>query len=348
MTRFIAFILLVSMTSLTSCDSLLSDYDTKDLFIEVKDYKPLLCVFANYMHEKGLSLELSSTLALCMHQRGPEITSAKVTLAGQDGRLLFDDTVEFTITSNDYHKYKTNFIDINRLKGQPMVNEVLMLSVEVQGFEKVTGQTTIPALVNATQLTVNKYVAEAVMYRFILQFDDPKEAENYYLVSSVYYLTSIRIPAVTKNDTVSGINRHQIPISDPVFDFMPNIKSSTKEPFDISTHKPRIFSDKGFNGNGYGLKVEVPLDYTSPTDASTHRYNSEYAVELYSISKDLFEGYKSNYMAKVIEGDIYAEPVIIYSNMSNKVGLFGAINGPSSQIATVEQGDRLAFDRNGI
>lgn len=348
MQRLLTIILLILTGSLISCDSLLSDYDTKSLPLEVKDYKPLLCVFSNYIHNKGLSLELSSTLSPGGDQRGPEITNAKVTLVVKDGEILFDDIIEFSDTINDYHQAKLSFIDISQLKFQPKPNDILILTIKVDGYEMVTGQTNLPALVEAEELTAYKYIGDAVLYRFVLQFNDPQEFDNYYLVSSVYYLTTWRIPTVSPYDVWSETRRHRVPLSDPVFDFMPNLRSSTLEPYDISAYKPRIFSDKGFNGNSYGLKIEMPLRYISPYDATIRKYESEYELELYSISKDLFEGYKSNYMTKVVEGDIYAEPVILYSNMSNKIGLFGAINGPSRKKARVEQDDWLYFDPNDI
>jgi hypothetical protein len=352
MKRLMILSLILCSLCFISCDNLLSDYDSKRIPLEEENYKPQLCVYANYVHGKGLSLELSSTMSIALMQTGPEIKSAKVLLAKPNGQILFDDIVEFTITSMDYHKSKSNFIDINKFKFRPNLKDTLLLSVKVDGYDVVKGQTTIPDLVHATKLMAQKYKADEIMYRFILQFDDPKEVENYYLVSSVYYLTTIRIiqqtPTLVRYDTIPSAIRHQVPISDPVFDFMPNVRSSTKEPFDISVYKPRIFNDKGFNGSSYGLKIEVPLEVISPHDATTHIYESEYELELYSISKDLFEGYKSNYMTTVIEGDIYAEPVILYSNMSNKIGLFGAINGPSKQKTNIEKNDVLLFNPNEI
>lgn len=352
MKRLMVLSLIVCSLCFISCDDILSDYESKSIRYDIGDYKPELCVYANYIHQKGISLDVSSTISIDFLQRGPEIKSAKVVLAKPNGQILFDDLVEFTITSLDYHKSKSNFIDINKFKFKPNLNDTLLLSVKVDGYDIVKGQTTIPALVNATKLTAQKYKADEVMYRFILQFNDPKEVGNYYLVSSVYYLTTIRTrqlsPTFIKRDTLSSATRYVVPNGDPVFDFMPNVKSSTKEPFDISLTKPRIFSDKGFNGSGYGLKIEVPLEYISPYDAETHIYESEYELELYCISKELFEGQKSSYMHQTIDGDIYAEPIILYSNMSNKVGLFGAINGPSKQKVIIERGDWLRFDKNGF
>lgn len=344
MTRIITFLLLAVI--MISCDSLLSDYNTKDIQLEVKDYKPLLCVFANYIHEKGLSIELSSTLSIDLSHVGPEITKAKVMLTKQDGQIILDNSIEFNEEGRDFHKVKSNFINSSDFKIKPEYNDTLTISIEVQGYEKVTGKTVIPALVNITESTADKYKAEATMYRFIFHFEDPKEVANYYLVSSVYHVKTTKIPNRFPSDVYFDSTRYQVPITDPLFDFMPNVRSSTKEPFDFSTYKPRIFSDKGFDGNNYGLKVEIPIRIIDPYDASTHQYNTAYELELYSISKDLFEGYKSNYMTKVMEGDIYAEPVILYSNMSNKIGLFGAINGPSKKKATLEQGDWLQFDMN--
>ena len=77
MKKSLSFFLIGISLIIISCDNLLSDYDTKMVDTEIKNTNPLLCVFANYFHGKGISLDISSTKSIDMKQIGPEIEKAK-------------------------------------------------------------------------------------------------------------------------------------------------------------------------------------------------------------------------------------------------------------------------------
>jgi len=344
MRRYI-YTALVLLFSLTSCDNLLSGYDSKWVPIDDNDFSPSLCVFANYIHEKGLGIEISSTKSIDLKTKGPEILKAKI-LMMKSNLLMLNEQIDFQ-TDHGSGETKSAFLGIEKFNDKPDVGDTLTISIEVNGYEPVSGKTIIPEKAIANTLTAAKFISEDTKYRFMLQFTDKESYQNFYLVSSIYYLTTTSLGDHPYSYKTS--DRELVPLFDPVFDFMPNVRSSSKEPFDISLFKPRIFSDKGFDGHSYELKIEVPVKKNLiAEDFTRYKYESVYEVELYSISKDLFEGYKSGYMQRVIDGDIYAEPIMRYSNMNNKIGLFGAINGPSSQNATIETNDILQFDPNGL
>lgn len=337
MTKITSYLLIVCIVALVSCDDLLSDYDSKWIQPEIKDYKSQLCVYASYINGQGLSLSLSGTTSVDGQLKGPSFTSAKVTLEKSNKSILFNDSIKFSNSLNSQNA----FIDIKEFRSVPVPADTLIITVAVKGYDMVTGQTTLPAIVNTSKLTAQKYKADEMLYKFILYFDDPKEQSNFYLVSSIYYLTTTTYLGQIPQTYTEAI-RHKVPANDPVFDFMPNVRSSTKEPTDMYLFKPRIFNDKVFNGFTYGLKIEIPLQ-TGTFYHDKKNYSSKYEIELYSISKELFEGSKSCYMNSIISGDIYAEPIILYSNMNNKIGFFGAVNGPSKQMIEIEQNDLLKF-----
>jgi hypothetical protein len=76
-----------------------------------------------------------------------------------------------------------------------------------------------------------------------------------------------------------------------------------------------IFSDKSFNGEKCILKVLA--DYELATDSTAF-------FQLSAVSPSYYHYYESFALANMVEDDPFAEPVNIYTNISNGKGLFAA------------------------
>jgi len=74
-----------------------------------------------------------------------------------------------------------------------------------------------------------------------------------------------------------------------------------------------LFSDESFNGNNFTLDVNFP--HENQTDIV------EYYAALRTLNLDLFRFMQS---VRVDDGGILTEPVQIYSNIENGIGIFGA------------------------
>ncbi len=236
------------------------------------------------------------------------------------------------------------------------------LRIIAEGYDATFGICTVPERVSIDSLSKRLITeGEKEYYLFTLYFTDPSDTENYCMTAlqnHTYYIdTNLKDSIYFENpthykdtldrfyiDTLRGARKQVFPIEDPVFAYLPNNQSSIKEPFDISIHKPRVFPDKLFSGRQYALQFKIEREDYTPSLAWNQfpRYRGTEFIKVYlrSISKELFESYKSKYQYEIIEGDIYAEPMKVYSNMSNELGVFGAFTVDS---VTIDVWDNLLF-----
>lgn len=335
--KYFLVLVVLFFTILSGCESLL-DYKLNQTDINEVDYIPQLCVYARYFDGQGIDLRISQTKSISNSTQDTlPIAVVTVKLSKSDNIVCLDTILKLT-------EYKT-FIDINKFSDTPHGGDSLYISVKANGYDEVKGMTIIPIAVPVDKLLVDKYYTVNKIYRFTLFFTDP-ESDSYYFVSSLYHLTTYKKSSqglVTPSDTINKTIRMSVNLTDPVFDFMPDIRSSIKEPFNNSERKPRIFSDKGFQNSQYGLNIEVEESDEFYANQSDQDFDSYYELELYTISKDLYETYKTFYLNELAEGDIYSEPIFIYSNMSNKVGFFGAYSLKSTFSVRIDRGDVLAY-----
>jgi hypothetical protein len=171
-------------------------------------------------------------------------------------------------------------------------------------------------------------------YRFTLHINDPANIKNYYMVNARSY-TMAKLNS--QGEWGQSIENIKFPLGDRVFDFLPDKQSFVREPFDISNFKPRIFSDETFQGKQYGLNFFLEFD---PAYDTQEIYVDRVEVFLMSISKEMFEGLKSQFLFQVIRSDLYAEKPMIYSNMSNGIGLWA---GYSTASRSVKLNKRVMF-----
>jgi hypothetical protein len=339
MKRFL--IILLSLTGvLTSCEFLISDYSIRESDIKPDSVVHKVITFATYFSGEGLDVSLSQPMDLT-RPVPVKIGEAKISLFKSKNILCLDTMVNFEI-GNHFFNIK-NFISI------PGPGDTLTLRINASGFSEVSGNTVIPPNTPIKTMNASKISASDDFYRFTITFDDQATTDNYYMVSSVYYLIKYSFPLPGYGniyDTIYSEERKSVPLTDPVFDFMPDYRTSIKEPFSSSNLKPRVFSDRAFNGSEYGLRVEIPVRNDGSATEPDKKYSSEYEIELYEISRDLFEFITTSFTNEIIEDDIYSQPIFVYCNMSNKAGFFGAVGYPSKSKQLIENGDLLKFSIN--
>jgi hypothetical protein len=87
----------------------------------------------------------------------------------------------------------------------------------------------------------------------------------------------------------------------------------------------RIFSDELFQGREYTLNVYIQYDnYAENPDAN---YVRQYIkVELHTLSEKLYQNLHSQELASGMAGDVFYEPVKIYTNIQGGYGILGIYN----------------------
>jgi hypothetical protein len=87
----------------------------------------------------------------------------------------------------------------------------------------------------------------------------------------------------------------------------------------------RIFTDDLFQGQEYTLNVYV--DLTNVAQSPWHTFVRQYIkVEIQTLSEKLYRNLRSKELASGTVGNLFAEPVKIYSNMRGGFGILGTYN----------------------
>lgn len=169
-------------------------------------------------------------------------------------------------------------------------------SIEVTKYEEmVSSETTIPNLVGCELIdTVRvKQIETTETYeylRFNLKINDPSAQENYYMVSfySQYY-----------QNLISFYNADQI------------IENGNNQYLNYA-----VFSDKLINGLSKTIAFDIAIaNFTHDINPIT--------IECKSISKDMYLYYLRLSTYRDAAGNFLAEPVMLYTNIKNGLGIFG-------------------------
>ena len=205
-------------------------------------------------------------------------------------------------------------IYISNLK--PSVGKFYALEVEAPGFESVNSSTSLPEPVEINQVELEQRVVvreQNEYYPLYVEFKDPPE-ENYYQVV-LYSIFLQEIPVWDYPDSFRVEEFKSlvyIEAADPIFD----------DEFDYD--ETLLIEDATFNGRDYRLQLLVPR-YTFEYWDSNVAY-IDFQVELYHLSKDYFLFEKTSRLQNYNEDNPFAEPVPVFGNIENGMGLFSSFN----------------------
>ncbi|MCB0652990.1 MAG: DUF4249 domain-containing protein [Saprospiraceae bacterium] len=165
-------------------------------------------------------------------------------------------------------------------------------------LEPVSVEQTMPGLVEIKEA---KYQPEGTfdptgekVDEFSITFNDPPGEENYYL----FRASTIEQYEDWNGDTITYRNYIYLDSNDPIAEY---------------SEKGLIFSDKAFNGNEYTIKG---------WNYSWWEQVEKFEMELVSISKDGYLYLRSLENYNNAEGNPFAQPATVYSNIQNGYGIF--------------------------
>lgn len=335
----IKFLLLfMACTYFVSCDIVLTEFDVSETSFELKDQTPQMGLYG-YPGEnkKGLNIELFKLVS-------PDVFIGDSLLAVKNAKIEIFENDKLISTLNPTTGTESNdnvFPNYSTPELTFTPGKEYTITVEADGYPDISASTVIPEPVAIDSVTTMYSVQDNEEgYLFRMFFTDP-EQDNYYMVSvnhTSYYLRKIWHDDNTTYhlDTIYKTEYTLFPLGDHVFDLLPNQMTSVTEPYDISFDKPRIFTDELFKDQEYELKFFFPLSKRVSNKNDRGHYNS--TIFLHSISEELFEGLKSHYQYKTVEGDIYAEPITLYNNINNGFGLWGGMATDSIDVPLILEG----------
>ncbi len=260
----------------------------KEIPLKQEESEPRIVVNAIFSAGDTIWINLSESRDVLYDQFLPNIENATAKLLDANDNVLADFT---HVTNGRYYCADPT----------PVAGTTYGLRVEAAGFKTVTASAETPSIIALSSVDTMS-VGEQV--EFNLSFTDDASQDNFYGVSIVYHTY------------VDGGMGEEILSSNPYF--------STKEIFVING-EPDIdgtryameffFSDSGFNGQSINF---TGRQYVWGSDGIEY-----FVVGLKSLSEDLYK-YKLSYSKySDAQGNFFAEPVQVYSNITDGFGIFG-------------------------
>jgi hypothetical protein len=100
----------------------------------------------------------------------------------------------------------------------------------------------------------------------------------------------------------------------------------------------KIFSDEMFSGKEYTLNVYIQHDNFA-MDAQLGYVRQSVKVELQTLSEKLYQNLRSQELASGTTGDVFSEPVKIYTNIQGGYGILGIYNSTEKEELIAKKGD---------
>lgn len=263
----------------------------KEIPLKQEESEPRIVVNAIFSAGDTIWINLSESRDVLYDQMLPNIENATAKLLDVNDNVLADFTHD-----TDGRYYCTD--------PMPVAGTTYGLRVEAAGFKTVTASAETPSIIALS--TIDSMSVGSDQVEFNLSFTDDASQDNFYGISIVYH-TYVE----------GGEPGEEFLSSNPYF--------STKE-FYVINGEPDIdgtryameffFSDNGFNGQ--------TINFTGRQYIWSSGEGDEFfVVGLKSLSEDLYK-YKLSYSKYLdAQGDFFAEPVQVYSNITDGFGIFG-------------------------
>ncbi len=220
-------------------------------------------------------------------------------------------------------------------------------------YGKASGETTIPRAINITSLisqtntSTNDYGGKSIEYIVKTKFNDKQNEENYYRLSFKRTYGTIQdksnyIAQPIQTDTIYVYTRENsgtINSSDPIL-------TNNNDPNDILFSSPNnnynIFTDELIEGKEYEIAFTAMTDYFyENTDQRQNLVEKpgeflSVEVKLSTITREAYLYLKSMYAQQWYNDQFFAEPVPVFSNIENGVGI---VAGYTSSTMTLTEGN---------
>lgn len=187
--------------------------------------------------------------------------------------------------------------------------ETIQIAVSAEGMESLSAVCFIPKPVPLLKAEiVSMEPDEELQIPVDIYFNDPPETKNFYRVAMrLIWAPEPGMPPIkyVKYEEVKVFT------DDPRFSFDP-------EPFSLNGEKisrPVLFSDEGLNGKSIKIRCKI-----NSIEFFQGKYDLQ--VELQSISREQYLHTTTEALQEATVDDPFAQPVQVYSNVKNGLGIF--------------------------
>ncbi|NJO88357.1 MAG: DUF4249 domain-containing protein [Chloroflexia bacterium] len=294
-------ILIISVLFFTSCE--------KTIYIKIEDQGRKLVVNSIFASDDSVHIQLLESKYIMdgTYQYFP-VEDASIS--------LFENQTEVeTVSQNEFGNYLFSSKLTEAQQYSIVVNSTLHGTATAQSY--LPDESKIDKIEYQLKLSGEseyKYIENA---KFKVEFTDVANTENFYQIRAY---TKYEEPIIDPNTNeiiglISRKNFIQIGSEDPsVYDELYEIPGI-------------FFSDELFDGQQHTISFETDyFNYNNDTQTI-------YFIQLNSLSKDLYNYYRSYSQYEETKDNPFAEPVKVYNNIENGFGIFG---GYTTAVDSVE------------
>lgn len=192
---------------------------------------------------------------------------------------------------------------------RPIPNRTYTLNASAPTYEPVSATNAIPGAVQILNLdTTFIYNPDSsVDLKVSITFNDPAGLANFYLVEMIRY------------DTIS-FGMDTIGYSFPEYMTCTDPNIETESEFD-NVYRYLLFKDSSFDGQEYTLDFEVE-NFIHDNSGGGGNFKASASLNLIS-SSEAFFNYRRSYLAyQRVDGNPFAQPVQVYTNVEGGYGIF--------------------------
>lgn len=348
-TNKITIIILISLL-LSSC---LTEIEFKSNATD-----PLLVVNSYITPDSTVKVDIAITHLIPGVETDQEWLDDATVVLSVDGKvaetLVF---AEATIDSSLIEQYGTYYYNeyiLPNLHGSYFSKETTIeedktyeLTISHPDYETATCQTIIPAAAKISGLNIditneNNSYSNYTSLNYTVTFSDDAIEENYYRIYYEYTIgyASEYYDSLGNIDTIIFVDNYRkttyIDSDDPLLN--PD-EDADDILFGSPSNRYNLFTDDIINGEEYDLTFYNNLYTDLERTTSFPGYKGEFIkvkVHLLTLNRDAYLYMKSSNVQSWYKDNIFSEPVQVYTNIDNGVGIF---SGYSVSTATYELGE---------
>ena len=304
------------------------------------DSEPKIVIYSLFESNRDITLTLARSYAIFDPTIRPvEITNAVVKLYTDEEHTATFSYVPSTTPVNDYGPAPMATYRATGIKPEP--GRMYRIEAEVPGLPPVWAEVSLPepvAIISIDTTVVTRifqdpgygYVQNLIKAK--VRFNDPADRDNYYRINVMARNGRYGGPKNKPYDETMSVIVHYNSVGSSAGND-PLINPQREEDLFGGAQENRyaLFSDELISGRDYDLKLDL---YFSAMDTTYYEF-THFDVDLQSVSKDLYLYLISSSAHENSKNNPLAEPVIVYSNVNNGLGVIGAV---SSSRATVKYG----------
>jgi hypothetical protein len=212
------------------------------------------------------------------------------------------------------------------------IGDRIEFSAHTPGHGRVKGFDIVPSIAEIKSIESSWFKRDGFGYLrlYITLKDDPQERNFYRIVVRTNDI--IVHPSIQEPD--SHWDLKEIFVEDEIL--FNNATEKNEEGKTLDYY--RIFSDEMFSGKEYTLNVYIRNDNFA-TDVQSDYVRQSVKVEIQTLSEKLYQNLHSQELASGTTGDVFFEPVKIYTNIQGGYGILGIYNSTEKEKIVATKGD---------